>query len=279
MKKIIVSLLVLGIAVLGFVLFREFRKNFGRVAGPAGQTGETAGPEAGAYKISDAALKEDSARYVIIAKYPRLLGLSPAADKNFNDAMLALINQNVSDFKKNVAETPDTQVNSSLETNFDIVEENENFVSILLIVDSYVAGAAHPARRLASFNFDLEKGAVFGLKDVFKSGAPYLERLSQFARAELLESNKQEPFTDEATINAGTEPKEENFQVINFSAAGIAIVFNEYQVAAYAAGPQMVEIDYESVKDILNEEGPLALFLAKTEEEAEPSLDSGSSPE
>ena len=42
----------------------------------------------------------------------------------------------------------------------------------------------------------------------------------------------------------GAKPTPENYAVWNVSADGLVITFNEYQVAAYAAGPQEVVIPF-----------------------------------
>ena len=58
----------------------------------------------------------------------------------------------------------------------------------------------------------------------------------------------------------GAKPTPENYAVWNISAEGLVITFNEYQVAAYAAGPQEVVIPFAALKDILDPQGPLNTF-------------------
>jgi hypothetical protein len=52
----------------------------------------------------------------------------------------------------------------------------------------------------------------------------------------------------------------ENYAVWNLSAEGLVITFNEYQVAAYAVGPQVVVIPFTALKDISDPRGPLTTF-------------------
>ena len=58
-------------------------------------------------------------------------------------------------------------------------------------------------------------------------------------------------------INSGTAPQADNFRVFFPSEAGFKILFNEYQVAPYVAGPQEIVIPYSALKGVINSSGPL----------------------
>ena len=41
---------------------------------------------------------------------------------------------------------------------------------------------------------------------------------------------------------------------------GLLITFDEYQVAPYAAGPQIITVPYFELQILINQKGPLAAF-------------------
>jgi hypothetical protein len=62
-------------------------------------------------------------------------------------------------------------------------------------------------------------------------------------------------------LSAGADPLSENYQRWNISNEGLTITFDAYQVAAYAAGPQIVVIPFSALQSIINPQSALALFI------------------
>ena len=120
-------------------------------------------------------------------------------------------------------------------------------VSYLVAVSTY-EGGAHPNTGYISFVYD-QLGKKIELADLFKSGIPYLKRLSEFARVELATRE----FAAADMIAAGTEPTTENFSTFAIEDIGLTLVFSPYQVAPYAAGEQLVTIPWDQLSDLLNQ--------------------------
>ncbi|MBV9959093.1 MAG: DUF3298 domain-containing protein, partial [Acidobacteria bacterium] len=97
------------------------------------------------------------------------------------------------------------------------------------------------------------------LADLFKPGANYLEAISRYSVSDLKKRLGPEGVDDE-WIQNGAGPDAGNYQGWNISKKGLAITFDPYQVASYAAGPQRVVIPYSVLKDIIKPDGPLAPF-------------------
>ncbi|HYF29348.1 MAG TPA: RsiV family protein, partial [Candidatus Paceibacterota bacterium] len=125
-------------------------------------------------------------------------------------------------------------------------------------IDSYVytitmdTFGAHPNTFFKTFNFDRETGAELALADLFLPGTPYLQELSTIARREL--PKEMGEFANYDSIVAGTEPTEQNFANWTTEGSTLTIIFPPYQVAAYAAGPQYLDIPLGWLDDILKPE-------------------------
>jgi hypothetical protein len=113
-------------------------------------------------------------------------------------------------------------------------------------------GGAHGNTFFDTFTFDKTTGARLALADLFAPGAPYLKRLSEVSRAMLPDVIGQ--FTDAQMIENGTTPDEKNFESFFVDNGNLDILFPPYAVAAYAAGPQTLQIPLSSLSDILKPE-------------------------
>ncbi len=62
-------------------------------------------------------------------------------------------------------------------------------------------------------------------------------------------------------FTSGAQPTPENYGNWNITPDGLLITFDEYQVAAYAAGPQEVVVPYTELQSVIDPHGPLQGFL------------------
>ena len=122
---------------------------------------------------------------------------------------------------------------------------NQNsLVSLQFSLSTYLQGAAHP--NLVSFplNFDLDARQKIALKDLFQPDSSYLAMLSTLSVADL--QKRDFPIT-----LSGAAPSLENYRSWNLTPNALRITFDAYQVAAYAAGPQTVEIPWKLLESLL----------------------------
>lgn len=176
---------------------------------------------------------------------------------DFNQWAASFVQKEVIAFKKNLADwtpTPAT-TESAFIMQFTALPYNSRYVSIQFKEEYYMAGAAHPAHQIFSLVFDLENGQPVTLEQLFNANSAYLQKIADYCKAEL--SKREIAFDAQQT---GADPTPENYAVWNISTDGLVITFNEYQVAAYAAGPQTVIIPYNALKEIINPQGPLGSF-------------------
>ena len=196
--------------------------------------------------------------YTFKAVTPVLQGSSDPRVENFNQLVAARVQQAVGPFKQDLANQPATPISagSYFSLTYALISPPGNLISLQLHIEGYTDGAAHPYHITTSFNYDLEKGQEISLDQLFLPGTDYLKTVSDYCVAEL--SKREigfEMFSD------GANPMPENYAVWNASADGLVITFNEYQVAAYAAGPQEVVIPFAALKDLIDPQGPLTTFL------------------
>jgi Protein of unknown function (DUF3298) len=197
--------------------------------------------------------------YTISALTPLLQGSVDSRVLAFNQAMAALVQQEMDAFRQNLLMLPAEPITggSSLNITFEKTSPPGYLLSLKFTVDFYSDGAAHPGSYSHTATYDLEAGSFLTLDQLFTPGADYLGAIATFCKAELAARD----IAYDPSMNTGADPIPENYQNWNITAGGLLITFDEYQVAAYAAGPQLVTIPYANLQSIIAPQGPLAEYL------------------
>lgn len=207
--------------------------------------------------LSSVSLHEENQNpaYEIKAQVPTLDGNTDARVVNFNTAMLNLVNTEINQFKKNVSELPPSSVSpgSFLDVTYALTLQRDDLWSFKFNFSGYSAGAAHPYLYSITVNYDLAQGRELTLDDLFLPNSNYLEVISNICIAELSKRN-----IGFEAFSQGAAPTPENYRNWNITTDGLMITFDEYQVAAYAAGPQTVVIPYGDLQTVIDPAGPLA---------------------
>lgn len=205
--------------------------------------------------LSSAVISEtnQTPRYTLSAETPVLQGLDDPRVTLFNQAVAALVQEEVTAFKVSAPEALDTPEGSSFELGFTILSPPGDLISLQFLVNGYSAGAAHPYHYTRTFNYQLSTGQVLMLDQLFLPSADYLNALAGYCQPEL-----QQRLGSDVFFAEGADPQPANYQNWNLVFEGLVITFDEYQVAPYAAGPQTVMIPYSVLEDILDPQGPVA---------------------
>lgn len=126
-------------------------------------------------------------------------------------------------------------------------------LSITYTVDWYGAGAAHPNHHFETFNFLLEPVVLIdSLERIFKDPEVAFPIFQRCVREELYKvrlggDEREEPWElDRHMIDSGTESWKD-FASFNFKPDAIGVLFAPYHVAAYACGPQFVDVPYVDI--------------------------------
>ncbi len=176
------------------------------------------------------------------------------ASKEFNAHIKKVVDDDVIEFKKAVAETESVRETSAgkgmpiYEYQFTASWSPDSLtpdtVSFVLRT-SYYTGGAHGGHDVHTFTYDMKKKREITLQDVFGLVPDYLLKLSQYTsndlKSQLTQSLQGKPNLD--MIQSGTSSVPENFQLFTLGSEGmITFYFPEYTVAPYVAGEQVVHM-------------------------------------
>lgn len=136
----------------------------------------------------------------------------------------------------------------TLDVQYETASFSPDHLSLSFVVYTFTGGA-HGMTYFETFTFDLANGVELSLDDLFVPDAAYLEVIAPLAQAALAEQLGE--MADADWIAEGTAPVPENYQNWMLTPGALVFTFEQYQVAAYAAGPQTVTIPLSDVQDIL----------------------------
>lgn len=212
-------------------------------------------------------------KYEIDVQYPQLSGSGSPNYEKFNQMVRGLVTKKVAAFKEEMAPSADDQpptessaesMGSDLTIAYTIALAKDDLISVLFDVGSYSAGAAHPNSYSEVVNFDLKNGKLLKLADLFQPRSKHLQSIAAYCIADLKKQEKQkgeDSMLDDDWIQRGAGPDTENYSSWTIGKKGLGIIFDSYQVAAYAAGPQHVLVPYSTLKDLIKADGPIAQFV------------------
>lgn len=227
----------------------------------------------GGVEIVARQIKENNKKlkYEIDVQYPQLSGSGSPNYEKFNQTIRGLVTKKVAAFKQEMAPSPDDPLPTELESMgsdlsiaYTIAFAKDDLISVLLDVGSYSAGAAHPNSYSEVVNFDLRNGKLLKLADLFQPGSKHVQSIAAYCIADLKKQGKQkgeDSMLDDDWIQRGAGPDAENYTSWTIGKKGLGIVFDSYQVAAYAAGPQHVLVPYSALKGLIKTGGPIAQLV------------------
>ena len=219
-------------------------------------------------KLVDTTFKQENKakRSTIENIYPEITGVDAATAAKFNAAVKNIVTGANDDYRKSVAEFTAADIKSlpggmglSNEVSYDVALANDAIVSLIFYNYTFMGGA-HGGTSSTTLNYDLKNNRELKLADVFEPNSNYLKAISDYAIADL--KPRIGEMSDDEWISTGAGATAENYQSWNLTKKGLLITFDQYQVAAYAAGPQTVIIPYSKLQNILRKDG-IAAKLAK----------------
>ncbi len=197
--------------------------------------------------------------YTITAQIPFLQGSDDARVTAFNSLLNQTVQDQINQFRSDTlafAPNPPIAAGSSFDMQYSVIGQRGDVWSIKFDISFYVDGAAHPAHYSVTLNYNLQSGNMIYLDQLFFPGSPYLQVVSDLCKAQLAARD-----IGFDLFSAGADPLPENYQRWNISDAGLTITFDEYQVAPYAAGPQIVVIPFAELQGSINPQSAAGLFI------------------
>jgi hypothetical protein len=192
--------------------------------------------------ITDKKITDNTKPFKIDITYPQVAG-----QDEFNKMVQDIVDKEISDFKKNSLEN-DNAVKKvdpasyekypreyDLQISYDKGTADENTISVVINIYNF-EGGAHGASYSKAINYSPKEKREIKLADLFiPSQANYLKIVSDFSIKDL--TKQIDPgMLDSSWINEGAGPKEENYSVFLINKNDITFYFQQYQVAAGAAG-------------------------------------------
>lgn len=147
---------------------------------------------------------------------------------------------------------------NTVELTYEVPLATDKLLSIYLDGYSYGIGAAHSVQHSFTFNYDLKKGKLLKLSDIFKADTDYLQLISRYCTNDLTKRHGETFFRD------ALSPKAKNYQSWNVTDEGLKINFDACSVLACAEGQQTTVIPFAALKEVLNPHSPVILLADAT---------------
>jgi hypothetical protein len=189
-------------------------------------------------------VKQETDTFDLSLKYPQGF-----VDKNIDERIKEFIEEmQKADLNPDAKSGPNVPGKNSLYIDYKIKYQTNDALSLLFMISINQRGAAHPNNMVKSLNFLNAK--EISLNELFRPESNYLGTIAKLSKQELLKKK----ISDENWIDEGTKPTEENYRHWYFTANGLRIVFDTYQVAAYVYGPQEISLTKSELKSMLRPE-------------------------
>ena len=206
-------------------------------------------------------------KFVVTADYPQLVGDERSAVQQFNATVVALVSTDIEPYlqaKRDRAKERNPHwrdVEEYHHVTHKIVFASDDLVSVLFYVSGYSWGAAHGYHYPLVLNYDLRRGRVLRLADLFKPGADYVPQLARYCRDDL-ERQLSRDMMALGDLSEEDAQKASTYRAWVLTPLGLAIIFKEYQVGPYAAGEPKVLLPYARLRDIIDPRGPVGEIAA-----------------
>lgn len=141
-------------------------------------------------------------------------------------------------------------------------------MSIVYLIHTYGAGAAHPNTHYKTYSFVLEPLIhISGMEQIFTDQDAALVELKKHIRNELKalkheDAENGEPILESGWVDRGTETWSD-FSSFAFREKGVDVLFAPYHVGAYVCGPQVVSVPYDLLAPLLEPHYRSALQLVE----------------
>lgn len=187
-------------------------------------------------------MKLKSKQYNLLIKYPQVVDMRNIELQNKINALLK--SQSGIDYKG--------QVEEIFRQDYDVMLNKGGIMSILNNSYMYMNGAAHGMSMRSAINIDMTDGRLYALKDLFRPGEDYKNKLNTIIKKKLLEDNL--PLLREFT---GINDKQEYYLMDN----ELVIYYQLYDYTPYAYGFLEFYIPFESISDSIDKKGPMGRIL------------------
>ena len=165
--------------------------------------------------------------------------LETSINRTISDQTQQLINQQIGNMP--------TSVEQMLGL-YEIKNNQRQVLSLSLSNYTYHYHAAHGMTYIKSLTFDLQKGKLCELKDLFKPGSDYVQTLSTLIHTQIKQRDIQ--LLNDFTV---IRPNQDFY----IADKVLVVYFQLYEITPYVFGFPMFPISVYEIQDLIDENGPL----------------------
>ncbi len=185
-------------------------------------------------------IEEETDNLTLKVEYPK------TGNKKFDKILKDFVTKRVNDFKEMIGEE---RISENWKNGFYITFEtfnySENMWTFKFIITQYTGGA-HDNMYFETFTYDFENKKIVTFKDLFQEEHNPLWTIVPLAKEQL-----EGKVGASQMLTAGTEENFDNYQYFAPTVNELMIFFPPYQVAPWAAGPQVVTLKWGDINVIL----------------------------
>lgn len=225
MNRALAISVVLLVAAAAYVVLTKYQ-------GPTSAGDAATSTPTSELEITTASEREETDTYTLDAKYPQF------GVERIDAEIERLVGLLVATFKKDVADAgPSLSIPYDFQSDFESVYVGADIVSAKIVTSTYTGGA-HGIVIVNGLNFDRNTGELLTLDDALAMTGLTLAQISEKAKSEL-----QKKLGADIIAPEGAGPDPNNFGAFIIDKDKVTFIFQVYQVAPYAAGPQEVSFD------------------------------------
>jgi hypothetical protein len=132
------------------------------------------------------------------------------------------------------------------------LKNNQRGILSLSMINYAYTGGAHGMTYIRSLTFNVSSGKQYTLRELFKPGTDYVQRLSDIVQQQIKARNIQLLGEFESIRH------DQDYYIADKS---LVIYFQLYEITPYVAGFQYFPISIYDIQDIIDEEGPLGRMI------------------
>ena len=146
-----------------------------------------------------------------------------------------------------------SDIKGELNISFETLSHHSGNYSFV-VVNSSSTGGANNTTEIRSFHLNPETGKAFSIQDVFGNDVKRLETIAALVRDHLYSNPELTDYLFPEELHIGTEPVWENYSNFAITDESIIYYFDEYTLAAGAAGPPIVAIALSDIHELVVDE-------------------------
>lgn len=210
--------------------------------------------------VADSVVIVDSTHLFFVRyRYPQLRDAGPHTDA-VNRAIVDSVRATIEVYRP---EGPPPErsyrFTTDLDAGFDVHRLDADLFSVVTSFYTYTGGA-HGNQHTEVLNVDLVTGRPFGLADLFRPGASYLDTLSATADGWILQEAPRRRATRDDYWEEGWAPESSNFARFTVGTDSLRFYFPPYQIAPYVAGSFAMSVPLTRLQSLLAEERPATVL-------------------